>query len=242
MTRNAEDKLEIPFIEVAQRCYRLIPSKFPPIDVYRFLESDEIKDAAVRLESLTNPRLAAKGRLGASPNPTERSPRLQNWNHAPFAYPNPEGSRYLGPEFGVMDVALNEQAAMRMAVLRRETFLRRTKEAAAGYDMRVLGTPVRGRFADLTSEPLDMPRDSRWAKGKQLHASRIDGIAHRLPDAGRATFLAIINPEIIELSEQETHYRFVWDGKSIRSVYNFSNGEETSRETIFFDDPNMKAA
>jgi hypothetical protein len=60
----------------------------------------------------------------------ENSPRLQNWNHAPFAYTNPEGSYLLSPVHGVMEVAGSEEAALAIAIRRREIFLGRTTEPA----------------------------------------------------------------------------------------------------------------
>ena len=48
---------------------------------------------AAEIETITNPRLAAKARItGGDISADLNSPRLQNWNHVLFAYPMPEGN------------------------------------------------------------------------------------------------------------------------------------------------------
>lgn len=231
------------FLEVDRRCYRLIPSKFPPVDIYRNIGSEELKAAAIRLEDLTNPRLADKRRAESSTTQPASPHQFQNWNHAPFVYTNPEGSRYLGPAYGVMDVGLDERAALRMAILRREIFLGRTNEAAAAVEMRVLGAKVTGRFVDLTADSFEAPRADRWARGLALHESGVDGVAYRLPGAGAAVFLSIFSRQVVGKSVQERHYRFTWDGSVISSVYDFGDDDKPiKRAAIFSDDPDLKAA
>src|SRR5438067_1607283 len=81
------------------------------VDLYQQLPPAG-RAAAPLLEEMTNPRLASKIRLtGASAGVHVTSAQLQNWNHAPFAYRNPEGSYLLAPAFGVMEVAGNIEDA-----------------------------------------------------------------------------------------------------------------------------------
>jgi hypothetical protein len=149
--------LDFPRRHWDQDWYRLIPSRFPPVDVYERL-APELRAVAQETEALTNPRLAAKARLTGGPaSVDENSPRLQNWNHAPFAYTNPEGSYLLSPVHGVMEVAGSEEAALAIAIRRREIFLGRTTELALDLDMRLLSTRIAGEFADLTGLALVRP-------------------------------------------------------------------------------------
>src|SRR3546814_16687551 len=83
--------------------------------------------------------LREKERLAGKPTPVDpESVRFQNWNHAPFAYPNPEGSRFYGPEQNVLELADDLQTALVIAVARRETFLSRTAEPAPAPEIRQL--------------------------------------------------------------------------------------------------------
>ena len=88
---NAADDFRIR--EIDEVFFALIPSRFPPVPLYRRIAGGHDDDVAAIAE-LHNPRLKEKqhvlGHTGTAQS--EASPRFQNWNHAPFAYSNPEGS------------------------------------------------------------------------------------------------------------------------------------------------------
>jgi hypothetical protein len=170
----------------------------------------------------------------------ENSPRLQNWNHAPFAYKNPEGSYLASPVYGVMEVGDTERAALAIAVCRRETFLSRTSEVPMDLDMRLLSTWIRGDFVDLTSLALDTTQAARWAIGQQLLDEGALGAVFRRAERPDALFLAVFDSMPLERSLQRTHYRFVWDGNIIKSVYDFGTGEEITRDQLLLGDIGAK--
>src|SRR3546814_2632928 len=125
---------DMPVVEVDDRFHNLIPSRFPPVRPYERI-ADGRDDHFAAIECLTNPRLREKERLAGKPTPVDpESVRFQNWNHAPFAYPNPEGSRFYGPEQNVLELADDLQTALAIAVARRETFLSRTAEPATALE------------------------------------------------------------------------------------------------------------
>jgi hypothetical protein len=226
-----------------QNWYRLIPSRFPPVDVYARL-SPVLREAAPEIEALTNPRLAAKERLAGSPAEIDTaSPRLQNWNHAPFAYRNPEGSYLLSAIHGVMELACTVEAALAIAIRRREIFLGRTAESAMDLDMRLLVTPVRGDFANLAvSLALDASETTRWGIGQQLLDQGFLGVVFGRPERPRDLFLSVFDAAPLGRSVQSTHYRFVWDGKVIKSVYDFSTGKEIKRSELLAESNGREAA
>jgi hypothetical protein len=224
--------LEFPRRHWDQDWYRLIPSRFPPVDVYQQL-APALRVAAPDIEALTNPRLAAKARLTGGPaSVDENSPRLQNWNHAPFAYSNPEGSYLLSPVHGVMEVAGSVEAALVVAIRRRETFLERTAEPPLDLDMRLLSTRIAGEFADLTAMALDLAQPARWEIGQRLLDTGASGAVFRRAERPDAQFLALFDAALLERSVQETHYRFVWDGTVIKRLYDFASGGEIKREDL----------
>lgn len=212
-----------------QDWYRLIPSRFPPVDVYQRLPP-AVRAAAPDIEAMTNPRLAAKARLTGGPaSVDENSPRLQNWNHAPFAYTNPEGSFLLGSVHGVMEVAGSGEAALAIAIRRREIFLERTDEPPLDLDMRLLSTRIAGEFADLTAMALDVAQAARWEIGQRLLDAGASGAVFHRAERRDAQFLALFDAALLERSLQQTHYRFLWDGTVIKSVYDFGSGSEIKR-------------
>jgi hypothetical protein len=216
-----------------QDCYQLIPSRFPPVDVYERLESAELRATALELEKRTNPRLTALKHVAAAPTPGDKaSNQYQNWNHAPFAYKNPEGTHFLGPAYGVAEVAVDLTAALLFALRRREEFLGRTNEAPIGQDMRVLCRRVTGKFTDLTALDPALPQADRWKIGHKLFDDGATGIIYRRAGFAEHRFLSVFDGSVLGRALQGAHYRFVWDGKTVKSIYDFTKGDTILRDDL----------
>ena len=205
--------------------YRLIPSRFPSVEVYQGLVANDRFEALYDLEAETNPRLQSKERALATYG-GEGSPQLQNWNHAPFRYINPEGSWFFPSTRPALELADNPQTALARAVRRREIFLGRTRESPIGIDMRMLKTPVKGRFADFTDLPLDMDETKRRAAGSKV-SNEFAGVAFFAPERPNTICLAVTDNSALGATIQSVHYRFEWNGMRISKLYAFTeSGEE----------------
>lgn len=205
------------------RWYRLIPSRFPPVELYERIGDAGLQNVAKSLEALTNPRLIAAERQGAPAGAETFSPLFQNWNHAPFAYKDPRGSFLLGPAFGVLELVDTKEGALAYAILRREEFLAATSERPTTLDMRLLITPVDGRFEDLTSLDPELGQAERWAIGQTLVENESQGALTYRPQISAARFLSVFDRAVLGTTVQATHYRFVWDGARIKSIYDFED-------------------
>jgi hypothetical protein len=151
---------DYPIVRFAADGYRLIPSRFPPVSVYRDLVAPDQVETLVEVENNTNPRLRLQDRLMARrEGPKFDSAMLQNWNLAPFTYENPEGTTFFAPERSCLELADTPQTALAVSIARRSRFLSRTNEAATG--MRMLKTPVEGKFIDLRTVSAQRTRRSR---------------------------------------------------------------------------------
>lgn len=226
-----------------QDCYQLIPSRFPTIEVYERLGDAELQAAAKTLEARTNPRLAAINQLQFLPKQGDKAAsQYQNWNHAPFAYKDPRGSFFLGPTHGCLELASDVDTALALALLRREEFLGSTNEPAMGLDMRVFSRRITGLFHDLTKLDPNMPSADRRKIGHQLHESGSPGVLFCRPGFGEHRFLAIFDSALLPRAIQGAHYRFVWDGKKIKSIYDFSDGKEILRGALLAPDIGRDAA
>lgn len=224
-----------PRISIEGIYRRLIPSKYPTIDIYERFGSREMQAFAAELEAVTNPRLAAKSRItGGDISADSSSPRLQNWNHAPFAYPMPEGSDFLPAPYSVMDLASDTQAALARAVLRRELFLSRTDEPSCGVDMRMLAHQVKGEVIDLRSVPTDMSVAARRLIGRQLFEEGANGVLYQTEEVPGHDFLAVFSVEIlVDKAVQGAHYRFRWDGRRVSRIFDFTRNEDIDRDDVF---------
>lgn len=240
---SAEAKLTYRKRYIDEEWRRLIPSRFPPVDIYERLGPPELGVAAKELEDKTNPRLQARAwLLDKTANLKESSPRLQNWNHAPFAYRNPEGSTFLNPAYGVLEVVKGVRPALAFALRRREVFLRRTEEPPMGLDMRLLVTRAQGEFIDLTDTPIDEDQHRRWAFGRELYEGEANGILFHLLEQPQTEALAVFDNRVLGKTVQSAHYRFIWDGKVVRKIYDFGKGEEYLREDLLAECDGREAA
>ncbi|BCH05359.1 hypothetical protein MesoLj131b_73580 (plasmid) [Mesorhizobium sp. 131-2-5] len=233
--------LSVDYVMVDSTWYRLIPSRFPPISLYERVAREEVWPVVTSVEDLTNPRAQVRRLLTGAAQVDEASPKLQNWNHAPFTYLNPEGTWLLSPLFGAMELCDCLQTALAMSVRKRELFLSRTEEPPIDLDMRVLGTRVKGRFADLRALDPNLTQPARWEVGEELLNAGASGALFKCPDRPAGTCVAIFNGDVLARSVQAEHFRFVWDGHRIKSVYSFDKGENFRADDLFKETA-MKAA
>lgn len=185
--------MRFPEVAVNDIYRRLIPSKFPTIDVYERLGPQAVRDEAIRLEEHTNPRLISKARILAASEAMSppASVQLQNWNHAPFTYPNIEGSYVLPSPFPVLELASDIKGALARAILRREAFLSRTADPPQGLDMRVISNSVVGTFVDLRESCKELDQEARWSIGKELYNAGAMGALFTIPEISGTQFAAI---------------------------------------------------
>lgn len=128
--RNVADEFIAKDIE--QPFFTLIPSRFPTIDVFARVANDR-SHALAEIESLTNPRLRERDRLMNGAQVVDgNGPLLQNWNHAPFTYPNPDGTRFFDADRPALELAADMQTALAISIRKREMFLSKTGEAPIG--------------------------------------------------------------------------------------------------------------
>ncbi|HBK07623.1 MAG TPA: hypothetical protein DDZ81_17520 [Acetobacteraceae bacterium] len=222
--------------------YRLIPSRFPPVSVYEGLVANDRLSALVAVENLTNPRLRAESRLtevvGTGPS---ADVRLQNWNLAPFAYGNPDGSTFFDERRPCLEVADDRQTALAISVTRRQAFLESTSEAPIGLDMRMFTTPIRGRFWDLRCHPPGLERKRRRELGATM-PSEADGILYHPPERPTSTCLAIVKGEVLGRTLQSAHYRYMWNGSRISMLYAFDADGRQIEPAALSGEANVLAA
>src|SRR5690606_7738687 len=110
-------------------CWRIIPSRFPPIQLFERVTDPDDLEAIFELEALTNPRLrdeAGDIRLVA---PQDRiSGPGTSVIMAAFTHLNPDGSRFTDGTFGVFYAAGDIETAIAETSYHRERFMRATAE------------------------------------------------------------------------------------------------------------------
>lgn len=224
--RNAADEFNVE--EVNDVFYILIPSRFPPVPLYRRIAGG-YDDEIAAVAELHNPRVKEKQRLlgQAGVNVDETSPRFQNWNHAPFAYSNPEGSWFFGPLVRCLEMSQDKQTALAVSVAKRERFLLRTKEAPIGLDMRMLSRRVRGSFLDAQGLFTNLTQVERRELGKGLFdrakSEQLSGVLFRSIERPSGTRICVLDGNVLDRAVQGEHFRYAWDGERVSSLYTFNS-------------------
>lgn len=209
-----------------QRCYRLIPSQFPPIHLFEDVACAEEFEAVFAVQMLTNPRIQDEiGILDLVP----KEQRLYatpgcGFIMAAFTHINPDGSRFSNGDYGVYYASDSLTTAIAETIYHKEQFLSFTNEPAQELDMRSLVADFSATLCDLTrinkKDPIYSPVDYCLSQnlGAQIKEKQDDGIVyHSIRTEG--TNFALFKPNTINKCQQGAHFSYIWNGEKIDKVY-----------------------
>jgi hypothetical protein len=197
--------------------YRLIPSRFPPVELYEPIGPKEDWDALKKIEALTNPRLRSTNSVLL---PEDQGKIDQNWLIAPFAYPDPEPSTYGDGSFGYSIMAGSLHSALLVAIQRREAFLRRTSEGPTRLVMRVIKVPLKTRLADLAH--IDAADPALRIHINEQRVAKAHGVLVKGPRGKNDKLAIVLRPTaFIPPAVQAEHYCFLWNGERIHQLFAF---------------------
>ncbi|KTD50575.1 RES domain-containing protein [Legionella rubrilucens] len=226
----------------SQRCYRLIPSKFPPISLFEDVADAEEFEALYKVQSLTNPRIQDEvGNLGLLPA-KERvfGTTGSGFIMAAFTHTNPDGSRFSNGDYGIFYAAERLETAIAETVYHRQRFLQYTHEPAQEIDMRSLVAQFNATLYDLLplnpeSHPVYHRTDYQYGQGLGAAVKKLgeDGLVYHSV-RGEGKNFALFRPKTLISCKQGSHYSYVWDGQAISLVYKKSITAKTAlgSETI----------
>lgn len=218
-------------LNVAQRwgqaCYRLIPSKYPPIDLYEDVATVDELEAVYAVEAMTNPRLLEQaGNL----NLVAKEDWLVGIAHASYAmaaftHINPEGARFTTADFGGYYCAPSLDTAMKETIYHQERLYGYTNEPAQRIQMRALSARFNGDLIDITDalnlssnlyHPTDYSHSQMFANAQRSQGA--DGLLYRsVRHAGHDCFV-LYKPRLITEICQAKHFEYCWNGSAITSV------------------------
>lgn len=205
------------------RQYRLIPSKYPPIDLFEDCVDPDLLDALYEVEALTNPRLrvAAGFSLGAIRREDRVTGPGSSVVMAAFAYAY--RGRFSDGDFGAYYAADSIKTALEEVKHARARFMRATNEAPGEIDMRVyvgeICKPLRDvrptRFAALL-DPDDWHAGQAFARA--AFASDEWGIVYPSVRHPGGQCIAALRPPAVSIPRQGPHFGLLWDGRAITHV------------------------
>lgn len=203
------------FSRAPERTYRLIPSRFPPINALETVTNPSDLEPVLELEGWTNDRLVAS-RLRRLPESEWVYGRANaSVVMAAFLHGAPQGSRFAGPELGAWYAASSPETSILEVAngIRREialSALQQKTEELREYTARLDGTfvDICGTRPDLHDpDPASYPASQGF--GQWVRSGPHDGIAYdSVRHAGGVNWVSY-RPSRIRDVLQARHFRVV---------------------------------
>ena len=208
-------------------CWRIIPSRFPPIQLFeRVAEPDDL-EAIFELDALTNPRLRNEvGDIELVPPGDRISGPGTSVIMAAFTHLNPNGSRFSDGTYGAFYAANDLDTAIAETKHHRERFMSATAQEHMELDMRVYLVDLDGNLHDLRGQKATQPlvyHNDNYAAGqylaRTLRKGKSNGIAYDSVRRMEGECVAVFRPPLLSNARQERHLCYVWNGRQIAAVY-----------------------
>lgn len=207
-------------------CYRIIPSRFPPVGLYDRVADPADLEAIFAVENLTNPRLRQEAGDISLVLPEDRvsgpgtTPIM-----AAFTHLNPEGSRFSDGTYGVYYACRSLNTAVAESRDHRERFLMRTKEGPIELDMRTYLADLKGDLHEIRGrKDLGAVYDpnnysASQALGRELKAVNSYGVVYDSVRDPEGECAGVLRPPVLSPCIQGPHFGYIWDGSKITTVY-----------------------
>lgn len=204
-----------------EKLHRLVPSHFPPIDLFENVASPDELDIVFAIESMTNARLREEvGDLALVPEEERVSGPGSTPVMAAFTHiANP--TRFTdGTEYGVYYGAKELKTAFAETIYHREKFLSATNEPDTELTMRCYINKVglelhdvRGdEFEHLYANDYTIPQE--FAKAMRTNGS--NGLLYKSVRDEGGECVAAFKPKAVTIPVQGGHYKYMWSGKKLR--------------------------
>lgn len=223
-----ETRFDPPLRRVRWRAsIRIIPSRYPPVDLFERVADRDDFEALYEVESLTNPRLRNElGLIHLVPPPERVYGPGSTFIMAAFTHLSPAGGRFNDSTFGAYYAARDRTTAVAESTHHREAFLARTREPPIELEMRVLEARMDARLHDLRGLAEALPavhdaashtRSQALARRLRMHGSW--GVAYESVRRDGGQCVAVFRPRALAECRQAEHLIYVWDGARISQVF-----------------------
>jgi hypothetical protein len=207
--------------------WRIIPSRFPPIQLFERVTNPADLEAILAVESLTNPRLRDEvGEISLVPVEDRVTGPGASIIMAAFTHLNPEGSRFSDGTYGVSYAARDMDTAIAETTYHRERFMRATNQGRMDLDMRVYLADVDADLHDILGKQAEYAlvcHNDDYSAGQHLarvlRLANSNGIAYSSVRRSGGECVAIFRARALSNCRQERHLCYVWDGRRISDVY-----------------------
>lgn len=219
---------DIPIARIDWRpCYRIVPSRFPPIGLYDAVADPDDLEAVFQIEAMTNDRLRDEvGEISLVPPEDRVSGPGTTPIMAAFTHLNIEGDRFTDGSYGVFYASKELETAVAETRHHRVRFMTATNEPAQELDMRVYAVDLGADLHDIRGMLKSQPawyHPTSYAMSQEL-ARRLrdngaDGIVYASVRQAGGECVAVFRPRLLSNCRQERHLCYVWDGQAIATIY-----------------------
>lgn len=227
-TASAAEPPDIPVSSLKWKpCYRIVPSRFPPISLFEDVADPADLDAVYEIEAMTNDRLREEtGELALVAQEDRVSGPGTSAIMAAFTHLNPGGSRFTDGSYGVFYAGRTIETAIEETRHHRAVFLEATQEPAQELDMRVYAVDLIAKMHDirpLCESHSQLYHATSYAMSQEfaqnLREAGSNGIVYQSVRHAGGECVGVFRPRLLSNCRQERHLCYVWDGTSIATVY-----------------------
>ena len=206
--------------------YRIIPSHYPPIDLFERIYDPEDLELAFEIEAMTNDRLLDETGNIQLVETEDRvtgpgsSPVMAAFTHLGF------GSRFATRNFGVYYAGDSLETAVAETVFHKERELAAAGEASIELTMRVYIGAVALPLHDIRGdgfEYLHDPDPAHYATSQgyatKWRSKGSNGLLYRSVRYPDGECIAAFKPKAVTIPSQGPHLKYFWDGDKQRITH-----------------------
>lgn len=221
-----------PLLRPEWSTYRIIPSHYPPIDLFERIYDPEDLELAFEIEAMTNERLLDQTGDIQRVAPEDRvtgpgsSPVMAAFTHLGF------GSRFANQEFGVYYAGDSLEAAVAETVFHKERELAAAGEASIELTMRAYTGKVALALHDIRGPEFrryHVPDPDSYGESQafaaQWRSKGANGFLYRSVRHPGGECIAAFKPKAVTIPVQGPHLKYFWDGDKQRITHWAEIGE-----------------
>ncbi|MEM5434261.1 RES family NAD+ phosphorylase [Paraburkholderia diazotrophica] len=210
--------------------YRVIPTRFPAVNLFDRVASPEDFDALYALEALTNDRVRTEiGDLDLVPRDERRFGPGYGPIMAALTHLNPQGSRFSDGTYGVFYCARSRETAIAETRYHSGLFLAATQEPPMRQQMRLYTVIAQGDVVDLrdmdsAEASVLSPNDYAPGQvlGRAIREAGAPGIVYpSVRDAG-GECLAAFRTMLLRDCHHAAYLEYNWNGSTVDMVFELS--------------------
>ncbi len=212
--------------------FRLVNSKFPPVNLFDDVADQSEFELLYELQALTNPRIQTEvGNL----NLIRRSEipfGITGCSYAtsPFTHVNPDGSRFSDGQFGMLYLADSVSTAIAEVSFHQGRYWAGVKGLA--YD-RLVFRGLRFKVGEMAwydataleySDAIYHPDNFAASRGlgQALYKAGAKGLQYHSVRKPGAICWGLFTPRHVKSVVQSTHFEFIWNGQAISAIHRVS--------------------